>query len=65
MWEHENKLFVQVTVDKESILGTIAKAQSQMEELKQTISELKTAISFEEANCNVTDVCDKEKLQDC
>lgn len=48
MWEHENKLFVQVTVDKESILGTIAKAQSQMEELKQTISELKTAISFEE-----------------
>lgn len=48
MWEHKNKLFVQVTVDKESILGTIAKAQKQMEELKQTISELKTAISFEE-----------------
>lgn len=48
MWEHENKLFVQVTVDKESILGTIAKAQSQMEELKETLRSLKEAVKFEE-----------------
>lgn len=52
MWEHEDKLFLRVDVDKESILGLIAKAQSQMEELKYTLSALKKTITVKEEAAN-------------
>lgn len=48
MWEQKDKIFVQVKVDGESILGKIAEAQSKMEELQLTLRELKNAISLEE-----------------
>ncbi|MBQ5675765.1 MAG: hypothetical protein IIV45_11945 [Lachnospiraceae bacterium] len=48
MWEHKDKIFVQVKVDDESILGKIAEAQSKMEELQGILRELKNAILFEE-----------------
>lgn len=48
MWEHEDKLFLTVKVDRQSILGKIAKAETQMEELKGTLSELKALISVQE-----------------
>ena len=48
MWEHEDKLFLSVKVDEESILGKIAKINALEEELKRTVSELKAMISVEE-----------------
>lgn len=48
MWEHKDKIFVQVKVDNESILGKIAEAQSKMEELQDTLRDLKNAILLEE-----------------
>lgn len=48
MWEHEDKLFLSVKVDEESILGKIAKVNALAEELKRTASELKAMISVEE-----------------
>lgn len=48
MWEHENKLFLSVKVNKESILGKIAKANALEEELRNTLSELKSMIDLEE-----------------
>lgn len=48
MWEHEDKLFLSVKVDEESILGKIAKINALTEELKRTASELKAMISVEE-----------------
>lgn len=48
MWEHEDKLFLSVKVDEESILGKIAKINALTEELKRMVSELKAMISVEE-----------------
>lgn len=48
MWEHEDKLFLSVKVNKESILGKIAKANALEEELRNTLSELKSMLAVEE-----------------
>lgn len=53
MWEHENKMFLSVEVDGESVLGLIAKAQSQMEELKSTLADLKRTISVKEKTADL------------
>lgn len=50
MWEHDDKLFLSVSVNSDSVLGLIAEAQSQMECLKQTLQELKTAVAVKEAD---------------
>ena len=53
MWEHEDRMFLSVKVDEESVLGLIAKAQSQMEELKNTLAGLKRAISVKEKTADL------------
>ena len=50
MWEHDDKLFLSVSVNSDSVLGLIVEAQSQMECLKQTLQELKTAVAVKEAD---------------
>lgn len=47
-WEHKDRLFVQVQVDEESMLGKIAEARCKMEELERILKGLQDAISFEE-----------------
>lgn len=47
MWEKEDKLFLMVKIDRESILGKIAKANALEEELRNTLSELKNMISVQ------------------
>lgn len=48
MWEHEDRMYLSVKVDKENTLGLIAEVQNQIEKLKNTLANLKRTISVEE-----------------
>jgi hypothetical protein len=55
MWEHEDRLFLSVKVNKEGLLGKIAKACALEEELQNTLSEIKRLISVEEESQSTED----------
>lgn len=40
MWEHEDRMYLSVKVDKESTLGLIAESQNQIEKLKNTLANM-------------------------
>lgn len=47
-WNKEDRIFLELEVDSKSLVGMIAKASAQAEELQRTLTEIKRTLSAKE-----------------